>query len=466
MANVSKTIESYRVGEYYLNELNPYESDSWGNWTNMPSGSNTVQCVDSVSTSQFGNIKDIRIPCFKIAAGTAGDLSSLTALFNIIGTSENHAGGFIGYLFTSDPTGGSVKTFDTSAAITAQSVSVSNGYVGTKSVSFSGLSLQNSDTLYIAIVPSRSGDECAVTLTANTSYPVVTASVVERLTVATSYPKNITRTATDSMLYSWTVSGSTTQTKAELYINGSKRAEVTGANTYIESSYRPPAGTVAWYVKVTNNLGVVSQSDTATFTIQYVSTSYLAPYNTKTSGSIDRFSAQTFAVQMQANGTPYTDYTCNDAVFFWRQSGETNWNSVSMTRPYEVNNRASVTILANTFPKGTIQWYASAGDGQGNTRTTSTYNLSTVAVPITATPTAPIDTIETANTPTVFTWRNSGTITIYPAAAQLQYSTDNLIWTDFGSVTGSASTNRPTAQGALIRPVTRTADSPVVLASV
>lgn len=271
-------------------------------------------------------------------------------------------------------------------------------------------------------------------------------SLKQSLTVTTSTPKNTTVTATDSMYYSWRVSGSTTQASAELYINGAFIRSLTGSANSVASSYRPPAGSVSWYVRVTNNLGITTQSDTATFTIQYVSTSYLAPYNTKTSGSIDRFIAQTFSVQMQANGTPYTDYTCENAVFYWKQSGLSYWHSVQMTQ--SGNNGATVTIPANTFEKGSIQWYVEASDGQGNTRTTSTYNLSTVAVPITATPTAPIDTVETANTPTTFTWQNSGTITIYPAAAQLQYSEDNLNWTDFGSVTGSAA-SYTAAAGAL-----------------
>ena len=260
-------------------------------------------------------------------------------------------------------------------------------------------------------------------------------SLKQSLTVVTVEPKNTTRTAESFMSYTWRISGNTTQVSAELYINREFIRSLTGSETTAYSSYRPPAGTVSWYVRVTNNLGITTQSDTATFTIQYVSSSYLAAYNSKTSGSIDRFSAQTFSVRMQANGTPYTDYTCENAVFYWRQSGASTWNSAVMTQSGA--NGATVIIPANTFPKGTIQWYAEAGDGQGNTRTTSTYNLSTVAVPITATPTAPIDTVETANTPTVFTWRNSGTITIYPTFAQLQYSTDNVSWNDMGTVEGA-----------------------------
>ena len=264
-------------------------------------------------------------------------------------------------------------------------------------------------------------------------------TVKKALTVVTVSPKNTARIASSSMSYSFNVSGTTTLVSTELYINNQLRETVTGSATQIYSSYRPPAGTVSWFVKVTNNLGVVSQSDTATFTIQYISTSYLSPYNSKTSGSINRFAASTFTVQMQANGTPYTDYSVVDPVFYWRQSGESTWNSLTMTRQSVggVYKRAAVTIPANTFPKGTIQWYASAGDGQGNTRSTSIYNLSTVAVPITATPTAPIDTVETSNTPTVFTWTNSGTITIYPTLAQLQYSTDNVSWNDMGTVEGT-----------------------------
>lgn len=247
------------------------------------------------------------------------------------------------------------------------------------------------------------------------------------------------------MSYSWQYVGDTAQASAEVqygsYSSWFSLGTVQGSSTTLSSSVRPPASSAAkWRVRATDTRGNVSSWSEATYTLQYISTSYLAPYSSKTSGSINRFAAQTFAVQMYANGTPYTDYIIENPVFYWRQSGASTWNSVSMTRLL-VNGKykcATVSISANTFPKGTIQWYAEAGDGQGNTRTTPTYGLSTAAVPITATPIAPIDTVETANTPTVFTWSNSGTIAIYPAAAQLQYSTNNLNWTDLGSVTGSA----------------------------
>ena len=425
MATVTRTVNAWRTDGIVSNPDTTYYDGSW-------SSSNNGYSV--ISSGWFDGASRYFTMSYRISGGDAGVVSGINFSLNV--SSVSNTGTLTACLYDSEPVGEYRHPTDY-LQNQIKSVSASTTNVA---FSFSNLQIDATKPLYVVVFADEGSEDyirveaqCTATVTANTTLGLVVTAVS---------PKNTTRTASSSMSYTWSVSGSTTQTKAELYINGTLRETVNGSSTSVYSSYRPPAGTVSWYVKVTNNLGVVSRSDTATFTIQYVSISYLAPYNSKTSGSINRFAAQTFTVQMQANGTPYTDYSVVDPVFYWRQSGESTWNSIQMTREYvgSTYKRATVTIPANTLPKGTIQWYASAGDGEGNTRSTSTYNLSTVAVPITATPTAPIDTVETANTPTVFTWRNSGTITIYPTAAQLQYSTDNINWTDFGSVTGSAAT--------------------------
>ena len=422
-----------RLDAYYKRYV---PSTGWGAW--YPVEEDTL----SYGLLQGNNAVAVKLADASSASGVITDIFREVKTWNY-----NSGAGVINIaLFVNDdPTIYGTPSGALSRAVQVQQliVSIGQGYSYQDAV-FTGLSAKANAAIYFLAYP---GAEYPTSVTfEKTSSGGVTETTAPCAVVAQS-PKNVTRTATNSMSYSWKYVGDTAQASAEVqYWSGYSwyaLGNVQGSSTTLSSSVRPPASSAAkWRVRATDTRGNVSAWSEATYALQYVSTSYLAPYNSKTSGSINRFAAQTFTVQMQANGTPYHDFLVVDPVFYWRQSGEIEWHSIQMTRQSVGGEykRATVTIPANTFPKGTIHWYAEAGDGQGNTRTTPTYYLSTVAVPITATPIAPIDTVETANTPTVFTWRDSGTITIYPAAAQLQYSEDNLSWTDFGSVTGSAST--------------------------
>ena len=423
-----------RLDAYY-NRYSP--SDGWWVW-------NPVE----EDTAIYGWLEENKAVAVKLADASSAS-GVITDISRTVKTLSSNSGGVvinIALFVNDDPTTYGTLSGALSHAVQVQQLSFgeATGFQYQDAV-FTGLSAKANAAIYFLAYP---GAEYQRNLTFEKySSGGVTETTAPCAVTATS-PKNVTRTATNSMSYSWQYVGDTAQASAEVqYWSGASwysLGNVQGSSTTLSSSVRPPASSAAkWRVRVTDTRGNVSAWSEATYTLQYIATSYLKPYNSKTSGSINRFAAQTFAVQMYANGTPYHDYWVVDPVFYWRQSGETEWNSIQMTRQSVGGEykRATVTIPANTFPKGTIQWYAQAGDGEiggyGNTRTTSTYNLSTVAVPITATPIAPIDTVETANTPTVFTWRNSGIIQIYPVLAELQYSTDNVSWTNMGTVEGA-----------------------------
>jgi hypothetical protein len=144
-------------------------------------------------------------------------------------------------------------------------------------------------------------------------------TVKETLAVSGLSPSGGTRTATDSMHYSWYLSGRTSQVSAIVEYKTSGNSweyigRVEGSDTWLYSGVKPPPGTVTWRVRVTNSLGYETVSAEASFTLQYVSTSYLAPYNTPTTGSIDRFSSNTFSCEMRPNGTPYVPWTIRNPV--------------------------------------------------------------------------------------------------------------------------------------------------------
>lgn len=254
-------------------------------------------------------------------------------------------------------------------------------------------------------------------------------------------------TATDEMTWTWSVTGGTTQKKAELYINNTKVATIDGSTTSWTSNYRPAAGTVSWYVKVTNNLDVVSNSTATSYTLSYSGQSKLVPVNSTTSGYILRKQANTFSAEIIRDpdyGTPEHDFTLSSPKFYYKKSTASSWTSVNMTR-ISSNRAATVTIAANTFTAAEYNWYITATDNEGNTRTTDTFTINANAAPITATPVTPIDSIENANTETVFTWADSSPIDSAQQAAELQYSTDNSSFSSLGSVSDAATEYRAPA---------------------
>lgn len=247
-------------------------------------------------------------------------------------------------------------------------------------------------------------------------------------------------TATDEMTWTWSVTGGTTQKSAKVYINDTLAGTVDRSTTSWTSDYRPAAGSVSWYVEVTNNLDIVSRSTATSYTLTYGGQSKLEPVNSTTSGYILRKAINTFSVQIIRDpdyGTPEHDYTLSSPKFYYKKSSAGTWTSVNMTR-YDSNRAAYVSIAANTFTADEYNWYVQATDNEGNTRTTATYTIDASAAPITATPVSPVDKIENQNTETVFVWADSSPIESPQQAAELQWSTDNSTWTSLGSVSNAA----------------------------
>ena len=92
---------------------------------------------------------------------------------------------------------------------------------------------------------------------------------------------------------------------------------------------------------------------------------------------------RTFSVILRASGAVYAPFTVQSAVFYWRAGTSGAWTDVPMTPD---GARASALIAANTFPAGTVQWYAEATDNTGNTTLTDTYTLSTLTADVQAVP--------------------------------------------------------------------------------
>lgn len=163
-------------------------------------------------------------------------------------------------------------------------------------------------------------------------------------------------------------------------------------------------------------------------------TSQVEATNSPTSGYVNPRTATSFSWQFKPSGTyyPVSPYAQSSATFYWRVKNASSWNSVS------AGTAQSKSISANTFPTAsTIQWYVSATDTYGTTSTTPTYEFSTAAGAVTATPVSPADSVEDNNAPITFTWNVTSADGQAHSSSELQKSTDGSTWSTLGTVSGS-----------------------------
>lgn len=162
-------------------------------------------------------------------------------------------------------------------------------------------------------------------------------------------------------------------------------------------------------------------------------TSQVTISNAPTSGYVNPRTATSFAWQFKPSGTyyPVSPYVQSSATFYWRVKNASTWNSVG------AGTSKTKSISANTFPTAsTIQWYVSATDTYGTTSTTPTYEISTAAGAVTATPVSPADSVEDNSAAITFNWNVTSADGQAQSGSELQYSNGSG-WTALGTVSGS-----------------------------
>ena len=231
------------------------------------------------------------------------------------------------------------------------------------------------------------------------------------------------------------------QTKAELQWSADNAvwedlATVDGSGTtWTAPAVKFPAGTIYWRVRATNEYFEVGPwSNGVSFTVEYAATSQVEPIDSPTSGVINAAVARTFSVILRASGAVYAPFLVDTATFYWRDRSSGPYNELPMTPD---GSRASVLIPANTFPVGTVQWYAEATDTTGNTTVTETYTLSTLTTAVQAVPLSPIDTVESGSGEIVFRWFYGSIDGSPQGAAEIQTSADGEAWETLATVTGA-----------------------------
>ena len=162
-------------------------------------------------------------------------------------------------------------------------------------------------------------------------------------------------------------------------------------------------------------------------------TSQIEQQNSPTGGYVDRQQAQTFAWRFVPTGPCAGDFSQASATFYWRAGSSGSYTAVQASGP-------SLAIPANTFPAGTIQWYAEGTDNTGATSSTPVYTFTTADTTTFAAPISPINEIVDGSAPITFRWSSSNSYGKAPSSSELQYSADAITWLPLGTVTGSGLT--------------------------
>lgn len=155
----------------------------------------------------------------------------------------------------------------------------------------------------------------------------------------------------------------------------------------------------------------------------------------KTSGYVDPTVSNVFSWSFEENALtlhaigPWDQQT---ATFYWRAAGESSWNSIP------AGTVSQVTIPANTFPLGTVEWYVAGTDTQGTSSQTEVFTVSTTAALSDAMPVSPMDTLVNSDAPVTFAWSVSNANNPLQTGADLEYSTDGgSTWAQIGHADGN-----------------------------
>lgn len=294
-----------------------------------------------------------------------------------------------------------------------------------------------------------SGSSMQVTVTASDSLgrSATTRFTLQRpaaLSATLTAPRNTTVSGASAVNFAWTYSGTGTQTKAEIQISRDDAVWTdlatirSGSTVYTAAALTFPSGTNYWRVRLTSSYGVVGNwSNSARFTITYDAVSQISPVNSQTSGLVNATVAHVFSIEMSATGPVPTPFTIASATFYWRAGSSGEWTPLSMTTDSAATS-ASVTVPANTFSQGTVQWYAAATDNTGAAPETAVYTLTALIAEVQASPVRPINTVESGAGPITMVWTFGSVDGSDQAAAELEKSADGSTWELLASISGNA----------------------------
>lgn len=161
--------------------------------------------------------------------------------------------------------------------------------------------------------------------------------------------------------------------------------------------------------------------------------------NSPTAGYVNPRNAINFSWVFSTASSTYScyedaaDIQQQSATLYWREGSDGTWHSIQAAQGV-----MGVTVQANTFPAGSsIQYYVQGTDNAGSTSQTPTYTLSTTAAMVTATPLAPVNSVEDGSAEITLYWSTASDDGFPQNGADLQISTDGSAWTDLQHVAGT-----------------------------
>lgn len=207
--------------------------------------------------------------------------------------------------------------------------------------------------------------------------------------------------------------------------------EASGINEYgSETSYFYKSGCCGYVTYETTDAStlvksVLKNGGQPFFRIYYNdsvrNTSFLSITSGPTSGYRDPGEAITITWSLRSTASYYSaasTFNQQSATLFWKTTESETWNRVDLA-----GSASEYTVPAGTFPRASnIQWYMQAEDDMGDTPSTITYSFTTADSDTTATPTAPVSTIEDGSLPITFRWSYSNDNGTTPTRIIVEYS--------------------------------------------
>ena len=265
------------------------------------------------------------------------------------------------------------------------------------------------------------------------------ATMLRRLpsTFTPTSPKNTRVNGGQGIPFRWSYSGQSALLQSELQFSddGTTWSESiyveNGETTYTVDAATLMPGTQYWQGRGYDDIsGFSAWSGATEFEVYYTAVSQVVPSSSPTDGNISNYGQLSFSVALEPSEPVPFSFRIASASFFWRSGTSGAYTELAMT-PAADGLTASVNIAAGTFPNGTMQWYAEATDTAGNTSQTDTYTLTVVNSAIVASPTSPINTIESGTGPIAFRWSYLTLDGSAQNGAELEYSTNGVVWVPF-----------------------------------
>lgn len=119
------------------------------------------------------------------------------------------------------------------------------------------------------------------------------------------------------------------------------------------------------------------------------------------------------------------------AVFEWRVKNASTSKTISVS-----GATTSCTVLANTFPSGTLEWRVKVTANSGTTTTSAWQEITTTEVTPTAKPVSPSGIVIDATIANRFSWKHIISTGTPQSKADLQWSADGKTWNTLATVTG------------------------------